>query len=428
MTRFQTIFFGVLIFLGVTGAALFALARNKPSPNAVPLTMWGTVESKAVVALLGDLSQGKDGMNISYIEKEDDEFESDLIAALARGEGPDMVLLPQDLILKQRDKFYVVPFENFSARAFKDSFIGEGELYLTSAGVMGFPFSVDPLVMYWNRDMFADNGLPKPPTTWTEILDLAPKFAKKDDRGNITQSLVAFGEVRNVSHAKDIVSLLILQAGSPIVSYSGQGDLSSVFDKRNENGLVPSEQALGFYTEFSNPGKPTYSWNRALPSDRTLFLGGKLGLYFGYASELLALREGNPNLNFDVALVPQAGSKKQTFGRMNAIALLKASPNLSAAYVAAVTLTNQEYHKKWIELSGLPPVRRDLLTQVPTDPYKAVFYQSALTANAWLDPYREATDGIFMRLVEDVTSGKYRVSESVAQASDDLANLLRALR
>ena len=272
MTRFQLIFTGILIILGVAGAVLFAVARNQGSASAPALTMWGTLDGRVVSDFLAKISVDYgDTVNISYVEKPPASFESDLIAALARRQGPDMVLLPQDLILKQLDKFYVIPYENYGERAFKDSFIQEGELYIVSNGIIGLPFSVDPLVMYWNRDIFTNAGLVAPPSSWTEFFGLVPKLTKKDQNGNITQSMVAFGEVRNVSHAKDIVAMLAMQAGSPIVAWRGDNGFESVLDERGPSGLAPAESAVSFFTEFSNPVKTSYSWNRAVPEDRTLF-------------------------------------------------------------------------------------------------------------------------------------------------------------
>jgi multiple sugar transport system substrate-binding protein len=423
MSRFQLIFTVILVVLGVGGAILFAISKNEGAQGAPQVVLWGTLDDRVVSNFIAKMAvENRDTLNVNYRQRSAATFESELIAALARGAGPDMILLPHDLIVKQIDKYYVVPYENYSARTFKDSFIEGSELYLNPSGVLGFPFSVDPIVMYWNRDIFSDAGLAAPPSTWTEFLALAPKIVEKDANGNISQSLVAFGEVRNVSHAKEMLSLLSIQAGTPIVSRNSTGFLTSVLAARG-TGLVPGESALQYFTEFSNPSKSTYSWNRSLPNDKNAFAAGRLAVYFGYASELANIRAANPNLNFDVALVPQTGGKKSTYGSFTAIAILRSTNNLSAAYTAAMTLTSAPIQAQWIEASGLPPVRRDLLAALPGDPYKAVFHQSALISKAWLDPNRERTSDIFMRMVENVTSGKMRVSQAVNSASLEIDSL-----
>ncbi len=425
MTRFQLIFTGILVAGAVFGAVLFSIQRSDNSSSAVQVTLWGTMSNELMTEFLSKAAlANRDTLNISYVVKNRDTFESELVAALARGQGPDMVLLPQDLLVRQEDKFYVIPFENYSERLFKDSFIEEGELFLVPTGVIGLPFSVDPLVMYWNRSIFSNAGVPLPPTSWTEMYTLAPKIIQKDASGNLTQTLIAFGATNNVTHAKDIISLLSLQAGTPIVSRT-QGYLRSVFSEQ-ANGLVPGEQAVNFYTEFSNPVKPSYSWNRSLANDKNMFLSGKLALYFGFSSELAGIRAANPNLNFDVANVPQIAGKRVTFGNMQAVALLKSSPNLTAAYVAAQVLTGAELQAEWVASSGFPPVRRALLTSVPGNAYTAIFYESALMSRAWLDPNTVGSASVFTKLVESVTSGRTRTSEAVRTASTELDTLLRS--
>ena len=429
MTRFQIIFTGILIALGVGGVISFALVKNQGSQGAPAIVMWGTIKSDSVNRFLSNVSaSNRESLNVSYVEKSLFLFESDLVSALARGNGPDLVLLPQDLMLQQLDKFYVIPYANYSQRLFKDSFIQEGELYLDSNGIIAFPFSVDPMVMYWNRDIFTNEGLSLPPISWTELFTLAPKIVKRDVNGNITQSLVAFGEVRNVSHSKEIISLLSLQAGTPIVTRNTQNSFVSVFNASVSSGLIPGEEAVSYFTEFSNPNKASYSWNRSLALDKNAFVGGRLALYFGFASELASIRAANPNLNFDVAQVPQTGGNRVTFGAMNGIALLKASKNVPAAYAAAVTLTSGPLQTEWLNESGYPPVRREMLVSAPEDAYKSVFYSSALISNAWLDPNRQGTTDIFARLVENVTSGRMRVSEAVNTASKEMGTYLNIQR
>ena len=51
-------------------------------------------------------------------------------------------------------------------------------------------------------------------------------------------------------------------------------------------------------------------------------------MYFGFASEYPVLQRKNPNLDFDVALIPQdenrpASVQATSYGRINALALVK---------------------------------------------------------------------------------------------------------
>lgn len=428
MSRFQLILttvFGLFILIGI---AAFATSRSGGGQSSPNLTLWGTLDSNLVGKFISEAeTSNKKEVNITYVEKNPATFEQNLVEALASGIGPDLILMSQDLLLKQQDKLYEIPFANYSERLFRDSFIQGGEIYLTKAGVLALPFSVDPMVMYWNRDLFAGAGLAKEPKSWNEFFTLVPKLTKRDTAGNIIQSVAALGEMRNVDHAKDILAELIMQAGNPIMAYDQNGKLFSALEEKFGQPLVPAEEALRFYTEFANPTKASYSWNRALPSSLNDFLAGRLAVYLGYASEIASIRAKNPNLNFDVALMPQVENPAVplTYGSFVGLAILKTTKNLLPAFTAAITLTDSPLLAQWTLDSGLPPVRRDLLVQVPSDAYKSVFYSAALMARSWLDPNPTATSQIFTTMVEDVTSGKRMISESVANAGLSLRNLLR---
>jgi hypothetical protein len=85
---------------------------------------------------------------LQYVEKTEEEFDLAFIEALASGVGPDVFMLPSGKILKYRNKIYVIPYNVFSQRQFRDTFIEGAEIYMAPEGVLAFPVSVDPLVMY----------------------------------------------------------------------------------------------------------------------------------------------------------------------------------------------------------------------------------------------------------------------------------------
>jgi len=283
--------------------------------------------------------------------------------------------------------------------------------------------------MYWNRDMFSSVGISTPPSSWDEFYVIAPRVTVRGKESDIIRSSVSFGEFRNVVHAKDIISLLIMQAGNPIVtqdelSKSGYG---TVLSGKLNYDISPAESALRFYTEFSNPAKTSYSWNRSLPSSLDMFIAGDLAVYFGYASELFEISRKNPHLNFDVAEVPQTKDslRKTTFGRMRGLAILRSSKNITASFQTAILLSDNKFVSVLSNELKLPPVRRNLLAQKPTDAYLSLFYDSALISRAWIDPSPNDTESIFRNMVERVVSGSSSVGESVTTANREMEKLFK---
>ena len=425
ITPFQAIVLSLFGIALVAGLVILALTKNKSAGSSTPITIWGTVSSSDFLSSIEDLTQGNDGLKLSYVEKRAESFDQELVEALASGIGPDAILLPQDLIIRHWDKVYPIPYTVMPLRTFKDTFIQEGELYLGGSGIIGMPFAVDPLVMYWNRDLLGNAGIAVPPANWSEFLTLVPKLTVKDKNINILRSGVALGEFRNINNAKEIISAFLLQAGNPIVVNTGTS--GNGFDETLSKENLATVGAINFYSDFSNPVKPDYSWNRALPSSLDMFAAGDLAFYFGFASEISKIRDKNPNLNFDLAYFPQPKdtSVLVTFGKMWGLSIMKNSPNVTVAMNDILAITAAAPILRWSEATGLPPVRRDLLAASVSDPYQSIFYNSAIRARGWLDPNPGESTKIFQNMIESIGNGEQEVGAALDIAGGKFGNLLR---
>src|SRR3989344_4917982 len=122
---------------------------------------------------------GESGLNrqnditINYIERQDESIEREFTEALAQGGGPDLIILSQDQFWQSKTKLIPIPYQSISERDFKEVFIEEGEIFLQTDGIYGLPFMVDPMVLYYNRDLLSSAGLAKPMAYWDEIYSSA---------------------------------------------------------------------------------------------------------------------------------------------------------------------------------------------------------------------------------------------------------------
>lgn len=413
------ILFGAFMVIGII---VFALSKSGSSSSKANLLVWGTLPSNVFDEAYKNSSlKANKNFAVKYVQKDAMDFDQSFIEALADGVGPDVVIIRDDSVFKNRNKFFVVPFKNFSERLFKDTFTEAGEVFLNKEGVIAFPIAVDPLVMYWNRDIFSNNQIVNAPKYWDEIYPIIKKVTKKDTGGNILESAVALGEWKNVSNSKEILSTLLLQSGTPIINEK-DGIYSSALGGYFGSTIMPGEAALTFFTQFTNPSSDYYTWNRSLPSSLNMFLGGQLAIYFAPASEINSIQIKNPNLNFDVASIPQARDtkKKTVFGRMYSASISKQSKDITSSFALINALIEPNAIKAIETSTNLPPVRRDLLSVSPSLAYKTVFYESALISQTWLDPNRSASSNIFSNMVESITSGKSRVNEAVTRADAEL--------
>lgn len=420
MNSFQTIVLGIFGFFIIAGLIVIATVKSAGNTPATQVMMWGSTPAGYIQPLLPEFFD-KDIINVTYRKIPADQLDKELLEALASGTGPDMVIMPAELLLRYRDKIVFVPYENYSDRLFRDSFTQGAELFLEPVGISALPFSVDPLLMYYNRDMLDNERIISSPKFWDEFLGLGNKLTRRDRIGNISRSAVALGGYSNVENAKEIIVSMLLQSGNPVVTQDANGRFYSALE---QTGTAP---VLDFYTEFANPLKPSYSWNRAQPNSRSSFLSSRLAIYFGLGSEYAGLREANPNLNFDAAYFPSPRNAPVTitYGKFSGLAVLKSSRNSSAALAVAATLSSAPAQAKFRSLSGLPPIRRDLLGARPTDAFGSILYDSSIRARGFLDPNPSESDPVFQAMIEDITSGKLKSSEAISRVHSELNKLIR---
>ncbi len=421
MNTFQTIVLGIFGFFVVAGLIVLAMTKAQGgSAESVTLTLWGTAPGDAVRELLAKNFPEKGSIKVAYEEKSPQTFDTELVEALAGGGGPDMLLLPPELLARHRGKLSPIPYENYSERQYKDTFIAGADIFLQPNGIYALPVSVDPLLMYWNRDALDEAGIATPPKYWDEFLLLATRITRRDRIGNISRAAVSLGEYRNVTNAKEIIAALLLQAGNPVVA-SESGSFSPALARQG------AESVINFYTEFANPVKPVYTWNRSMPESRQTFLSERLAIYFGFGSELAELRRGNAGLNFDVSPfpAPRNATISITYGKMLGAAIMRRTPYFPQAYQVALTLSSQAAVSEFAAALRTPPVRRDLLAGRPGDAFGAILYDSALRARAFPDPNPAQSGAVFQNMIESITGGRARTSEALQRANGELGALIR---
>jgi len=428
MSTFQLAVISIFVAFIVIGVGAFAMFGGVFGGGGVgAVTVWGTMPQETGDYLLDSLrSADKSLQDVSYVEKGAGSYESTMLNAMASGAAPDLFLVTQEQLGAFSDKIITIPYGTVSQSQFTSSFVDEGQLFLTPQGSLGLPFMIDPLVMYWNRDLFGSAGIASAPVYWNDFLTLAPKMYSANSSQNITRSAVALGAWSNVAHAKEILSTLFMQAGEPITGRNAQGALMPVFGNTPSNTSGnPAESALRFYTEFGNPSKTTYSWNRSLPRSDEAFIAGKLGVYFGFASEYRTLGERNPNLRFAVAVMPQLqAGNKSTYGRLTALAIPRAARNVAGAASVAQKLTGATAAAVLAAYTGLPSARRDVGLDTSASTVSDVFAQSALIARGWVDPGQKDTDQVFKTMIESVVSGGSEPSGAVSEAAQEFVRLI----
>lgn len=424
ITPFQLIILAAFALTGVLGVFLLATFKVESIPENEKIgniVIWGTYDTSVVSKWLQALGSGNENLQgISYKEFSPTVFDREVLEALAESRSPDLLLLDNTQIFEQYNRILVLDSQALSRSAFRQTFLEIGEVYFAQDGVLGMPLFADPIVMFWNRDLFQSAGEVKPPVSWQQFLRLIPIFTKVGDNLVITQTALPLGEAVNINHFKEIIATLALQAGNPISINTARGYKSILV---GAEGVPSAFPAISFFTEFSNPTKENYSWNRALPSSQDYFLAGKSAVYFGFASEIRPIQLKNPNLNFDVAEIPQSESatNKSVYANLYGLFIPRQAKNPTLSFRAMNILASQESAEVLQGLVKLSVVRRDLAGQTASDDlFTDIFRREAIYAKTFIDPSDKETNQVFGNLVETVTSGRKTVDEAIVLSDQEI--------
>mgnify|MGYP001586029945 FL=1 len=421
---FQSILIGVFGIGALVGLFVFATyTSNNSDDNTIgSVIIWGTLPESDMKSILTTVTQTNTELkSVSYVQKDRSNLSAELATAIATDSAPDLVLASQEELRSLARFVSAIPFETLSADTFQNTFVDGAGVFSAPGGYYGMPFLVDPLVLFWNRSILSSNGVAKPPVNWEALTGLVPNIAVLTPNKQVTRGLIALGTYNNVHNARGILSSLFLQTGVPLSSYSANGVLSANL------GATSGQAVLGFYTQFADPSKVSYTWNASLPDSQQKFLVGDLAFYLGYVSETRYLRSANPNLDFSVAVLPQpaTASVKRAYGLIYALMIPRGAKNPAGAYQTAVLLASQEQQSVAGVYTGLAPANLNVLANTPADPVAVVAYAEALYTRGWLSPATWDTDNVFSGMIGSVISGRSTIEAALGSAERALSALLQ---
>ena len=429
MSRFQLIVYGAIgvIVLGlllVLTGVIPGLRNRGPAPFT--LTVWGIGDDALVWQRLGDTYQKTvlEAATIRYVRKNPASYEAELVNALASGQSPDIFVLEDAWLEKHRDKIKPLPSgtagylrETIKA-TFPDSI---SSAIVTDKGeLLGTPLVFDTLALFYNRDYLNSANFPNPPQTWGELLEQLKILTTYTEGGTIKRSGIALGTASNVQNAADILLLLMYQSGGRAIETA----------KRESAIQSPAtESALTFYTSFSNPIARTYSWNGAFPLSLEAFAKGDAAMVIGYARDAKRIQALNPQLNFDIAPIPQLDAAEDAnrvnYGRFSIFAVSRLSKNVEESWKFLVWLQGREPQKTYSDAVELPPARRELAVSQPPREQLVPFYRQILSARILPAAGGGRLTGIINAMIGAAVNRQLTVSQAISRADQEFNELLR---
>jgi ABC-type glycerol-3-phosphate transport system substrate-binding protein len=432
---FQVLTIVVFLIIGIIGIAMFATGKSGIGGSNYKSTIWGVLPKENIDAGLESFRVRGIDPGFTYVEYPEEGFEQAILKAIAEGRGPDAIIFPDYMYYSQVNKLLTIPNTTVTAEAYRNTYLDIAQNFTVQGGIKAFPILIDPLVMYYNVDILKSEGVLIPPKDWVEFANLTEKIVRKQDTGIIDRAYAALGEYDNVDHAKKILFAMLSQVGVNLSFYdNNQGSYVSGLlktDGRSQNEQSSSRlsrEVMIYYTEFANPTKTSYTWNKSFTSSRDAFLAGDVAIYFGPGSEIEYMLTRNPNLNFAIASIPQAyEEKKVTQGRVYSLGFMVTSKNPNATYQDVMSFFNTyELNESLSNSIKLASARRDVLLKsnlAKSSADAAVINDSAIYAETWLDPDFMATEDIFSKMINSIVNGTQNISDAISDASERLDRL-----
>lgn len=423
-TRRQVILIGAI---GITALLLFVFIYFNIRDGGVrgpevTLVFWGVEDPPVVIQKLTEgYTATHPGVKIMYQQFDTASYRAELINALAAGKGPDIFMIGNRSLPREKEKLAPVGAEVFPLVKLRDLFPQVVEEDFTSGGeVYALPLSLDTLALFYNKDLFDKAGIVGPPTTWQEFQSDIGLLRTVTATGQLDRMAAAIGgSKKTIPHGVDMLSTLMLQNGTQMIDARGTRATFA-----SNPGLV----AFNFYLQFANAGSPHYTWNDNQANAFESFAAGKTAMVFGYKSDLDAIREKNPYLNLRVAQLPQpAGNEKEVdYARYWGLAVSRQSPASKVAWDFVVTTaTSLNLLPDYLNTTHRLPALLSYLDFEKTQPDFRVFAHEALNARSWYQADDEAVQNILNTAIQSVLTGKNTPERALAQAEEQVSQLMR---
>lgn len=326
-----------------------------PAGNGEKLVFWTLQQSdsdvqgaqeKAVAAF-----EEENGCTVEVTALPYTELRDKLLAALAGGQGPDILMMDQIWTGQYAAAGFVEPIDDRIASSnikHDDFFEGAWGASSYLGKTYGVPFDVGVWsVIYYNKDMFREAGLDpeSPPVTWDEFLEYGKKMTKGDKYG--TAIFVGTGDA-----VQCMVDSFTFAAGGAIVNDD------------NTQCLINSEagiKALDFWKacgEISPPG----SVGRSEEDAFKLFTSGQVGMAFygEWGQDTITTRA--PDMDYGVCKLPvpkEGDTSVGTFGGF-LVGINTQCKNKDLAFKFIEYTSQKEINK---EIIGLTPAHKEAATE-----------------------------------------------------------------
>ncbi|GHF44465.1 ABC transporter substrate-binding protein [Streptomyces griseosporeus] len=338
-----------------------------------------------------------------------------ILTATTSGQGPDVLNIGNTWSASLQATGALLPWDaqNFSKIGGKDRFVDSA---LGSTGVPGQDPAAVPLysmayALYYNKQIFADAGIAKPPATWAELVADGKKIQAKGKQ-------VLGAEGANVSENIHHIFVFAKQHGADFFTADGKPDFTNpkVVDAVKQYvDLMAKDKAIP-------AGNAEYAQNQSV-SD---FAKGKTAMLLWQSASANLKSQGMSEDAYGIAPVPVQSGTPGTGTQVNSmvaginLAVFKNTDNLDGAAKFVKFMTSDEEQKILNKAySSIPPVKTAQADAAFTAPANAVLKDTLARSAAALpqvpdeSQFETAVGTAVKELFADAAAGRAVTTESV---------------
>lgn len=276
-----------------------------------------------------------------------------ILAATTSGQGPDVLNIGNTWSASLQATGALLPFDDAAMKKIggDDRFVASA---LAAAGAEGKPPTAVPIYslaygLYYNKKLFADAGVDKPPATWDELIAAGKKLTGDGKWG---LAIEAGNPTENSHHA----FVLGQQQGAELFDAEGRPHLDSDQEVAAVKGFVD----LMAKDKIVNPSNAEYANNQAV----TDFAKGKAAMLMWQAANSSLTKQGMSPDDYGVVPVPMpatpppGGKKVSSMVAGINMAVFKNTDNRDGALEFVKFMTSKKEQLTLNKAYGsLPPVK-----------------------------------------------------------------------
>ncbi|MFH1404784.1 MAG: extracellular solute-binding protein [Patescibacteria group bacterium] len=392
---------------------------QEEAEKKVTISIWRTTDnSNDFKEIMDSYKVLHPNVSFSYRRIRSSEYKNELLRAFAEGTGPDIFSIHNSWLPEYKSLIFPLPsttsvpyIEEQGTIKKEKVFVMKKEKSITqteiekefisvvpatviqslststnsdsSKRIFGLPLSVDTLALYYNKALLDAAGIATPPASWDDFKKAVEKITVVGADDRIIQSGAALGTGINVDRYFDIVSVLMMQNRATMTNSNGR----AIFAVPRSDESIPALMATQFYTDFANPQKAVYTWNKDMPNSLVAFSQGRTAFFFGYAYHRPLISASAPKLKFDVIPLPQISPDEErsyiNYANFWIETVSKGSKNKAWAWNFIQYETNAQNVINYLDNTQKPTARRALISRQLTDDKMSVFANQLLSAQTW---------------------------------------------